>query len=114
MWGWRCHAASLPQATSGEGWGMGGKDWFIHRKRLKVLREMGPVKPPFPSFLFYFSSICTIKAPFQRRKPEQQSSGSWDMDDLKYVFFLFWRIIPNEWRGFKALGDLKVGTSAPQ
>lgn len=35
------------------------------------------------------------------------------MDDLKYVFFLFWRIIPNEWRDFKALGDLKVGTSAP-
>lgn len=35
------------------------------------------------------------------------------MDDLKYVFFLCWQVIPNEWRDFKALGDLKVGTSAP-
>lgn len=89
-------------------------DWFIHRKGLEVLREQGPVKPPFPPFLLYFSSICTIKACFQRRRPEQKSSGSWDMDDPKYVFYLFWRILPNEWRGFKALGDLKVGTSAPQ
>lgn len=64
------------------------------------------------SFLFYFPSICIIKTCFHRREPEQWSSGSWDLDDLKCVFFLSWRVIPNEWPDFKAIGDLKVGASA--